>query len=448
MDLEEELKKKKMSKKKIFIIIGILVVAAIIVANLTLKSDKAVEVKTGIAKIRDLKEEVSASGRIQPRTKVDITSQINGEIIGLFVKEGDDVQKGQLLVVLDTVQLRSDVDQGRYAMNEVKARLSGARASLEKAEKEYDRTKELHRNKLSSATELDNAMYSYLNSKSSYEAYLAQTDQFRSRYEKNLDNLGKAKIVAPMNGIITFLEAELGEIAAAQTAFTQGKILMIISDLSIFEVEVEVDETEINKIQMNQTASIEVDAFPDTIFTGKVVEIGNTAIFSKTGSNDQTTNFEVRIEFEDPNVTIRPGMSATVEINTNQRDEVVSVPYSAIVIRNYNMDSLNNVRMGKTKEDQSAVSEVHAADSNMKDEISKDDDEETKILETKGIFIIKDGKAFFMEVDNGIADKRNVEILFGISAGDTVISGPYKALRSIKDGDPVKLEKPKKEKKK
>ncbi|RKX24559.1 MAG: hypothetical protein DRP45_07960 [Candidatus Zixiibacteriota bacterium] len=423
------------NKKVILIVLGVVVVAALIVTNLLMDTSKAISVNTAEILQDDITEEVSASGRIQPRSKVDITSEINGEIITLAVKEGQPVNAGDLLVVLDTVQIASDVSQAKYRLDEIKARLEGARTSLEQAEEEFRRQEKLYEQQLTSETMFKNVRYAYLSSQSSHTAMEASTNQMQAAYEKQLDYFEKAKIVSPMTGVVTFLDVEVGEIAAAQTAFTQGRTLMTISDMSVFEVEVEVDETEINKIMLGQVSDIKVDAFPDTSFVGEVVEIGNTAIMANYGGQDQSTNFKVKVMFEDVDLMLRPGMSATVDMTTAVRENVLSLPFSAIVMRSYDMDSLIAARETETS-GLSAVSEVQAAESDSTDdELEKKDDEEREDL--KGIFILKDGVARFVEVETGIADQKNIEITVGVEFGDTVVCGPYRVLRTIKDGDEV-----------
>jgi len=439
-----------MSKnKKILLIIAIVIVVGVILyLNFAMDTQKKVSVQADMATKRELVEVVSASGSIQPQTKVNITSQVNGEIISLPVKEGDYVKSGDLLVVLDTVQLYSDVDQAKYAVSEINARLEGAKVTLDQAKDEYDRQKKLFKNKLTSETEYDNAKYAYLNAKAAYDATLAQAKQSQSQYEKQLDNLSKAKIVAPMSGIITFLDCEVGEIAAAQTAFTQGKTLMTISNLSVFEVQVAVDETEINKVKLNQSADIEVDAFPDSTFEGEVVEIGNTAVVSGAGTQDQATNFNVKVIFKDPNAEIRPGMSATADIITNRKEDALSVPYSAIVMRAIHTDSLKHKRSKIKKDDSlSNVSKVKAA-GNKKKEENPYQLSDKKQKEIKGVFVIKDGKALFTPVETGIADQKYIEITKGLSSKDSIIIGPYHALRTIQNGDYVEVTKKKKHMKK
>ncbi len=429
-------------KKKTLLIVGIgLVVVILLVMNLTGDSTKRTTVAAEEAEKRDITELVSASGRVQPRTKVDITSEVNGKILKLAVKEGDVVRNGQLLIVLDTVQLRSDVDQALYNVNEVNARLGGAKAALENNKEEFDRQQSLFERTLTSETALKNAKYAYLDAKSQYEAWEAQAKQAEFRYEKTTDYYKKARIVAPMPGVVTFVDCEEGEVAAAQTAFTQGKTLMTISDLSVFEVEVEVDETEINKVTLGQKTKIEVDAFPDTNFAGEVIEIGNTASVARAGTQDQATNFFVKIVFKDSDVSVKPGMSATVEITSNERNQSLSVPFSAVVIRAFDMDSLAAAKVGKTPESSSIVSEAIASETKDSADEKKKPNGEKKRKELKGVFVVKDGAVKFVEIGTGIADQKYVEVTSGLEPGDSVVSGPYRVLREIKEGDAIEISK-------
>jgi HlyD family secretion protein len=424
-----------MSLKKI-IIIGLIavVVLTLVIVTVTKDTTNRMDVYADEVTEQELIELVSASGRVQPKTKVDITSEITAEIVYLAVREGDRVQTGDLLVILDTVQTRSDVDQALFAVNEVNARLEGAKSTLDQNEEEYERQKRLYESGLTSETAYTNAQYAYRNAKSGYEATKALADQLQSRYRQQLDRLEKVKIVAPMPGVITFLDCEVGEIAPAQTAFTQGKTLMTIADLDVYEVEVEVDETEIAKVDMGQEVAIEVDAFPDTVFNGEVVEIGNTAIYVGQGTQDQSTNFRVKVVFSDANPKIRPGMSATVDITTNRKDETLTVPFSAIVMRDYDLDSLERARTSGDSDS----GEVQAAESDS-DTTGKSAGEDDEPEEHKGVFVIRDGLARFVEVETGIADQKRIEVVSGITAGDSVISGPYRVLRSVHDGDGVKI---------
>lgn len=423
------------SKKILLIVAGVVVVAVLVILNLTMSGTKGTEVHAETVAQRDVVETVSASGRIQPQTKVNITSEVNGEIIALPVKEGDTVKAGQLLIVLDTLRLRSDLDQAHFAVNEIAARVQGAKVSLDQSEEEFNRQKRLFENKLTSETQFNNARYDYLNAKSSYEAMQASASQLKAGYDKEIENFKKAQITAPMDGIVTYVDCEVGEIAAAQTAFTQGKTLLIISNLNVFEVEVEVDETEIGKIDIRQPSKISVDAYPDTTFSGEVIEIGNTAILSSSGT-DQSTNFKVKVIFKDTGVKIRPGMSATVDITTAKREKVMTVPYAAVVMRSFDRDSLDKA-MTATPPESVGAGQVHAAESGPDSSGLSDAEKDRK--ELKGVFVIKGGKAHFVAISTGIADQKNIEVTTGLAAGDSVITGPYRVLRTVKEGDPIKV---------
>jgi HlyD family secretion protein len=426
-----------MKKKKVWIIIGVVVVVGVFAyITLTSNKSKATNVNTATVQKQDLTEKVSASGRIQPKTKVDITSEFSGEIIALLVVEGQNVRMGDLLVVMDTVQIKSDVSQARYSLDGAKAYRDGAEATYQQAEEEFKRKQRLYDQKLSMETEYTTAHYAYLNAKAGLESARATANGAEAAYDKQLDRLSKARITTPMNGVVTLLDCEVGEIAAGQTAFTQGKTLMTIADLSVFEVEVEVDETEVNKIELGQQSEIEVDAIPDTSFAGSVVEIGNTAIMVGLGTQDQSTNFKVKVTFAEVNTKLRPGMSATVDITTAERKDILAVPFASVVVRNYDLDSLEVVRQGKTAEN--SASEVLAAenDSAKSDSTGKKKNEEREDI--RGVFVVREGVARFVKISTGISGRKDIEIIEGLQQNDSVVSGPYSVLRTLKDGDEVK----------
>jgi HlyD family secretion protein len=382
-----------MSKKKILLLVAAVVVVGggFVVLNLTMSSEKATEVYAAEIKTQKIVEEVSASGRIQPKTKVDITAEVNAEILAIPVSEGQRVGIGDLLVVLDTVQTGADLTQARYRLDELSARLAAARTALDQSKEEFDRQQRLFNQNLTSETAFKDAQYAYLNAKASFDAMEAQSLQIKAAYDKEKDYLQKSKITSPMAGVVTFLDADIGEIAAAQTPYSRGKVLMTISDLSIFEVEVEVDETEVNKIAVDQAVKISVDAIPDTTFAGRVVEIGNTAILAQSGSQDQSTNFKVKVTLIDPNQKLRPGMSATVDITTAQVESTKAVPFSSVVTRNYDMDSLLAARVpGATPAGEVRAAET--ADSTHKDSTSSDKKDREDL---KGVFVVKGGKSLF-----------------------------------------------------
>jgi HlyD family secretion protein len=229
-----------------------------------------------------------------------------------------------------------------------------------------------------------------------------------------------------MDGMVTALNAEVGEIVLTGTMNNPGTVIMIISDMSETQAEVEVDETDVASVKVGQDAKIEIDAFPDTLFKGKVTEIGQTARISGLGTQDQVTNFLVKVMLLDTIPALRPGMSATVDITTNFHPKVLSLPIQAVVMKEEKADTLKEKKEGA----------LASTDSN-----KTKDEKKKKEKEVQGVFVIQDGRAKFVKVKTGIADQQNIEILSGINEGDQVVTGSYKILRTLKDGDKVKIEK-------
>ncbi|MEW6412729.1 MAG: efflux RND transporter periplasmic adaptor subunit [Candidatus Zixiibacteriota bacterium] len=440
---------KKRSKKILIIGAAVVVVAVIAVMNFTGSNGEGTMVQADLAYLGDISELVTASGRIQPQTKVDITSEVSAEIVQVYVTDGEQVSRGQRLLLLDTIQYQSDVAQARFSLDEITARTQAALAQFDRDKREYDRQKSLFEQKLSSETEFADAEFAYENSKANYEAMLAQSRNAQARLEKAQDNLSKTVITAPMDGVVTYINAEVGEIAQAQTSFTQGKTLLTIADLSVFEVEVDVDETEVARVKTGHSSSIRVDAFPDSIFAGSVIEVGNSAIISGEGTDSYTTSFRVKVRFDPTDAPIRPGMSASVDVTTAKQDEALLIPYASIVEREFDSDSL------KAKDTDSAATtqpsgEVHAAEvdeSGDGQDSAADSSADTTTSPKKkekvkksGVFIVKDGKAEFVAVATGIADDRNIVALNGLNPGDTVVSGSFQTLRKLSVGDQVVIE--------
>ena len=432
------------SKKFMFISIGVIVVIAIIVVNLTTSNGDQTEVQADLAFIDDISEIVTASGRIQPQTKVDISSEVPAQIVEIYIKEGDFVVKGQPLLTLDTVQIKADVEQARYSLDEIIARKEAARSQFELNKEEYERQLSLLDKKLSAEKEFSNAKFAHENSKANYEAMKAQAKTGQARLNQSNDRLAKTKIVAPMEGIVTYLNCDVGEIAQAQTSFTQGKTLCTISDLSVFEVEVDVDETEIAKIDIDQPVEIRVDAYRDTNFVGHVVEIGNSASISGQGTENYTTSFRVKVRFAETDAVIRPGMSATVDITTNSVKDALLIPYAAVVKRTFEPDSLKELA---TKEsDGGLVQNVNAAEADDQSDVvdgdkkKKKKNKKSEEIKKTGVFVINNGVAAFKEITTGIADERNLVVLSGLNESDTIVSGSFQTIRKLDDSTEVKID--------
>jgi HlyD family secretion protein len=418
-----------MKKKKLLIILAVAVVVVIFVlANLMKSGEKTYKVESEEIKKGEISSVVSASGRVLPKRTVKISAYVPAKIMKLPVEDGDWVKQGQLLVQLDPASYQA-------AMDQYKAQTKVAQANLEQAQMVFDRQKELFERNLTSKEQYDASLTSLNVSK-------AQFEQSNAALEKVKDDLSKTQITSPMTGVVTELNAEVGEIVMIGTMNNPGTVIMTISDLSEIEVEVEVDETDIANVKLGQDTKIEIDAFPDTSYQGEVTEIGNTAKISGYGTQEQVTNFMVKILLLEEVSGIKPGMSASVDITTDKRLEVLKAPIACVVMGNIDSDSL------KKEEEQVKGSEAKASEEGEGEEKAEEEEEEKKEKEdAEGIFVIENDRAKFVPVETGISDEQNIEIISGLKEKDEIIVGPYKTLRTIKDGNKVKVTKKSKGKK-
>jgi HlyD family secretion protein len=400
-------------KKRNKIIIILAVVAVIVVfvlVNLLKSGGKSFKVEVEKVKKGDITAIVTASGKIQAKRDVKISAYVVSKIIDLPVKDGDAVKKGQLLVQLDPTRYKAEVEQAE-------AQMRMAEANSEQTKLVYDRQKQLFEKSLTSQEQFDNA-------RTDYRSTQAQYDQSKAALAQAQDDLSKTTITAPMDGVITELNAEVGEIVMIGTMNNPGTVIMTISDLSEIEAEVEVDETDVANLKSGQEAKISIDAFPDTNFKGKVTEIGNTGQISGYGTQEQVTNFLVKVLLLDEVKGIKPGMSASVDITTDSRKGVLNVPIASVVLRAEKEDTLKTKKGEKPSSDPDSL---------------KATDEKKKKKEKEGVFIVEKDQAKFEPVKTGISDQQNIEIVSGIKENDQIITGSYKILRNLKDGDKVKI---------
>lgn len=425
----------------------LVIILIIVIIKMSGSDEEQTTVQADLVVRDDISEVVTASGRIQPQTKVDIVAEVSAEIIGLQVKEGDWVTRGQTLLLLDTVQAISDAQQARFSLDELTSRTEAARTQYEMDKQESDRQGRMFAQNLTSDMENTNARLRFENSKANYEAMLAQAKTGQARLDKALDNLTKTEIKAPMDGMVTFLNAEVGEIAQAQTSFTQGRTLMTVSDMSVFDVEVDVDETEIAKVDIGQPAKIRVDAFRDTAFEGSVAEIGNSALISGEGTENYTTSFRVKVRFHEAESGVRPGMSATVDITTATADDALTIPYASVVTREFDPDSLkkDSTTVAMTTEsnapDEAEVTTVAATEDVGMDDPPATSQKKKDKVKLSGVFKVENGVAKFVQIETGIADERNIVALSSLQPGDTIVSGSFQTLRKLKDGETVTIDK-------
>ncbi len=303
-------------KKIIIISVAVVAVAAIIIANL-MKKETGLDVDVQKIERGRLIQKVTGSGQIRPEVQVKISANVAGKIIKLYAKDGDRVKKGQLLVELDPEQFKA-------AVSRAKSNLLSQKANEKKLRSELSRSKDLMAKGLMSAAEYEAV-------EASYEAAESNTNQAQAAVTEALDQLSKTRLHSEMDGIVTQLNKEEGEIALG--AQFQEDVIMVVADLLKMEAAIEVDENDVINISLGDTADVEIDAFVDTTFKGKVTQIANSATIKGLGTQDQVTNFEVTVALLDYNQRFRPGMSTTVDVITESRDDVLKVPIQAVTVR-------------------------------------------------------------------------------------------------------------------
>ena len=409
--------------------LGGVILALVVVAVVRGGTRELPVVSTDTVQARDIVERVSASGKIQPEIEVKITAEVNGQIVDLPVKEGDVVEKGDLLVQLNPDIYEAALLRAEASLNSARSNLASARAQVAQGEanqfaaaKAFERAKSLLASKVISQAEFDQNEASFLTAKanltSAKESVRSAEFAIRSgeaSLQEARDNLSRTTLVAPQAGVVTALSKEVGE-SVQGNGFTAGEVIMNVSDLSTMEVNVEVNESDIVRIHMDDEAEIEVDAYLGETFSGRVTEIGNTALNAGMNgfSMDQVTNFSVKIRLDrssymhlvkgnhDHETPFRPGMSATVDVLTARADRVLSAPIQAVASR-----------ASDTKADENTDTEL-------------------------GVFLLVDGEAKWTVVETGIQDTKFVEIQGEVNEEDVLITGPYEIVsRDLEDGEAV-----------
>lgn len=405
-DPMNEQKKTKKSKKKIIIISSIvLLIAIIIFVNLQAQREKSIAVTVEKVEKENLVSKISASGEVKPKKSVDISAHIAGRIIKIAVDEGQMVKKNDLLLKLESIQYEASADRDRAYIRSLQAEKIKAEAQLENDKRIFERKETLFEKELISREELESTQAQYNISKASHDSIKYQIKQAQASLRSTLDNLEKTVYHSPIDGVITSLNVEEGEIALVGTMNNPGTVLMTIADLSVMEVDVEVDETDVIGVELGQTSEVRVDAFPDLIIKGKVTEIGSSAIQTVTGS-EESKDFKVVITLEDPPGNLKPGLSATADIITAEKSDVLTVPISALVLKESDEETDSS---GKSQEE--------------------------------GVFVIKDERAQFRPVEKGVMGELKIEVVSGLEQGEDIAVGPYSALRQLKDDMLVKAEK-------
>ncbi len=446
--------KKSNPTRRIIFVIGALVVLLLVVGiggralGLFGSAGRGIRVDTAESEIRDVTQRVTASGRIQPEVEVKISPDVSGEIIYLGVKEGQQVEKGGLLIRIKPDFYVAQLEQAKADVSGSHANLSRAEADLIRAQLDLKRAQDLHDRNVIPQSEFDAAKATYDIAVASRNGARFQVESAEARKREAEDNLEKTNILAPMSGTVSMLNVELGE-RVVGTAQMTGTEMLRIAQLSQMEIEAEVNENDVVNISLDDTAHIEVDAYPDRTFKGIVTEIANSARIAAAGTQEQVTNFPVKIRILDlhnnrtsgrdgvdvksSEVAIasetpefRPGMSGTVDVYTDFEPDCVTVPIQSVTVRDFN-------RLNEDKEEGSS------------EERSNGDENEGYLEEEdlrRVVFTVVDGKASMVEVETGISDDARIQITSGLEGGETVITGPYGSLsRDLKDGQKVQKRK-------
>ena len=397
----------KPKRKKIIIISVIcLLIAVIVIANLTSRREKSVRVTVEKTSPHDLTSIISASGEVKPKKSINISAHVPGRIIKIGVLEGQMVKAGDFLLKLDPTQYEANAERDKALIQSFRSQLIQSEARMKREQNNYDRQKQLYDSKLISQEQLETAKVQFDIARAEVQAYRHQIEQAEASLKSTLDSLSKTFYNSPIDGIITSLRVEEGEVAVIGTMNNPGTVLLTIADLSEMEVEVEVDETDVVGVKLGQTADVKVDALPNQVLKGTVTEIGSSAIAKLTTSQQESRDFQVTITLSDPPNTLKPGLSASADIITAEKRGVLAVPISALVIR----------------------------------EKESDNPSKKEKVEEEGVYVIESGRAKFHAVSKGIMGGLRIEISAGLKEGQEVIVGPYNSLRELKDGVLIKPE--------
>ena len=409
---------KKSRKKKIIIfsILGVVLIVLALVVFMGSKKEPVVSVQIEKVAARTITQVVTATGKIQPEVMVKISPEVSGEIVELPVKEGDRVKKGDLLM-----KIKPDVYVAQR--NQWAAGLLQAKAGLSRTEPEYRRMESLYKKGLASESEYDQARAAYEQSKAQYE-------QSKASLEQSEENLRKTTVLSPMDGTVSQLNSEKGERVLGTQQF-QGTDVMTIADLSRMEARVDVSETDVILVSVGDTARISIDAFPDKKVNAVVYEIANTATSKGLGTQEEVTNFQVKMRIVDKGLVLRPGMSMTGDIETETKQNVLTVPIQCVTTRAPKMEM---------KEGQGEPQGTPAPSNGVASAKTKQENKPKEI-----VFAVENGVAKAVPVKRGISSDQYVEISDGVKEGMEVVAGSYKAInRELEDGAKVRVEDAKK----
>jgi len=449
------------AKKIVLIVVGVLLLAGIVIGTILHGRANVTKVATGKAVRQDLVSIVNGTGQIKPKTYVNVGATSFGRITHLYVKEGDHVKKGAILATVESVQpqatvaaqqatiasSRTDVNSYLAAEKTASANIAAAKADLEQKKLDYNRAQALYKDQLIAKQDYDSKKAAYdmavatlAQRQAAYAQAEAQTlsqrahvNQALASQRSNYDALDKTISRAPFDGLVTNVPVREGETVVVGIQNAEGSTLMTLADMSVITAEVKVDETDIVNVTMGQPADVTVDALPGRIFKGHVTQVGDQALLRTTGiatsqsttGTEEAKDFKVVVTLDQPSDDLRPGLSATAKITTAHKSNALTIPIQALVERNVETEKEFASNAGKAKPTAKTASTKPA---------------DTKLVQ--GVYLVKkDRKKLrveFVPVKTGITGATDIEVLSGLKAGDEMVTGRYKVLRTLKSGTPVK----------
>lgn len=380
-------------------------------AAVSLGRNKAVPVLTAHVTAQDIVSKVTANGKIQAENKVEMSALVQGQIVNLAVREGDRVSKGDFLLQIDRNRAAAEEAGSSASLKASLADRDSVRATMEQAERDFDRARRNYEARITPEADFQRAQSAWETARAAFEAAQNRVDQMRAGVNANRDTLSKTTVRAPIDGVVTTLRVKAGEVTVIGTMNNPGTQLLTVSDMSTVEAVLMVDETDTPTVQLGQKALLSIDAYPGRTFDGLVTEVGNSPIrrddpdLQGLTTTSDAINFKVRVKVVLPPPSIRPGFSVTADIITGLKEKVPALPLAAVVVR----DSPKGERT-----------------------------ETGKLKTEQGVYALRDGKAVFSTVKTGISGELMVEAVSGVRVGEEIVTGPFKALREIKDGDKVK----------
>jgi HlyD family secretion protein len=411
-------------RTKVGLVIGlvVLVVGGVVAFRINEKKNSGTEVRLEQVARRDLVSAVTASGKIEAKTSVDISADITGRIIDIAVREGDLVQRGQFLLQIDPAQYRAAVARAEGVVASTQATLLQTRATRDQAQRAWDRARQLTQlgDNLIAPETAEQAQTALEVAEANYQSTKAQLEQSRASLQEAKDNLAKTRLTAPISGRVVRLAVEEGEVAVPGTFSRETGLLMTVADLSIILAKVQVDETDVVRLRQSDSVEVTIDAYPDTTFTGRVTKVSHSAKLTPTetasGSTDRAVDFDVEITLKKPPEDIRPDLSCTARIITDTRDNALSIPIIALTVRDH--EKIPSEAEGAPQVDTLAA--------------------RFKKKEAEGVFVVRSGVATFRPVKVGVAGDEYFEVVDGLRDGETIVAGTYQAIRDLKDGAKVR----------